>query len=71
MEVEKLSKDDWTPLHLGCSQGHLDIVKLLITIGKANINMMAGMHGTPLHVAVKSDRVQIVSYLLMHKADTE
>ena len=66
-----MSPDDWTPLHLACSQGNLDIVKLLIMITKVNINLIAGKNGTPLHCATKSGKVKVVSYLLLHKADTE
>jgi len=69
--LNKISADNWTPLHLACSQGHLETVKILIGLGNANVNMLAGEHGTPLHCAARAGKVQIVSYLLLHKADTE
>jgi ankyrin repeat protein len=67
----KIAKDDWMPLHLACSQGHIEAVKLLITVGNADVNVLVGRHGSPLHSAARAGRVQVVSYLLMHKADTE
>ncbi len=69
--ADKMSADSWTPLHLACSQGHLEIVKILLTLGGAKVNILAGEHGTPLHCAARAGKVQIVSYLLLHKADTE
>ena len=71
MNPNKIAKDDWMPLHLACSQGHIEAVKLLITVGKADVNALAGTRGSPLHSAARTGKVQIVSYLLMHKADTE
>ena len=71
VEVSKMSADGWTPLHLACSQGHLQVVKILITLGNGDVNSVAEEHGTPLHCAARAGKVQIVSYLLLHKADTE
>lgn len=59
------------PLHLACSQGHIEVVKLLITLGKADVNALAGKRGSPLHSAARAGKIQIVSYLLIHKANTE
>lgn len=66
-----MSLDYWTPLHLACSQGHLECAKLLVNVGEVNINELAGVHGTPLYTAARAGKVQIVSYLLLNKANTE
>ena len=70
VNVNQMSIDYWTPLHLACSQGHLETVKILINAG-STINVVAGEHGTPLHCAARAGKIQITSYLLLHKADTE
>lgn len=58
-------------MHLACSQGHLESVKIILKIGNADINMIVKEHGTPLHCASKGGKVQIVSYLLLQKARIE
>lgn len=68
---DKVCDDHWTPLHLACNQGHIEIVKLLVTVGKVNVNLLVEKHGTPLHCAARAGKVQVASYLLMHKANTE
>lgn len=52
-----------TALHLACSNGHLDTVKLLINHG-ASVNVLDSFHQTPLHNAIHFKSVDIV-YLSM------
>jgi hypothetical protein len=58
-------------LHLACSQGHIEIVKALVAVGNADVNISAGDNRTPLHCAAREGKVKIVTYLLMHKANPE
>ncbi len=71
MDVNVLSEDYWTPLHIACEQGHVSVVATIVAHGKADLNMLAGVHGTPLHCAVVRDRVPVVSYLLLQHVDTQ
>ena len=53
------------PLHLAVQAGHIDCIKALVEIGKANINIEDGCSGkTPLHYAVEKDQLAIVGYLI-------
>ncbi len=49
----------------------MEVVKILVTVGNANINLSTPTRGTPLHCAAREGKAQIVAYLLMHKADPE
>ena len=43
--------DRETPLHCACRGGHLDVVRMLISEFKADMNIVNGFNNTPLHVA--------------------
>ena len=43
--------DRETPLHCACRGGHLDMVRMLISEFKADMNIVNGFNNTPLHVA--------------------
>ena len=45
------NSDGRTPLHMACSMGHLDTVKLLVSRG-ASVHVKDNFHHTPLHNAV-------------------
>lgn len=58
-----------TLLHVACLRGHLRIVKLLVQNHVAiNVKTIRG-HFTPLHCAVFSQKVDLVSYLLTLNVD--
>ena len=63
--------NNWAPLHLACSQGYIEVVKVLVVSGKANLNLLLHERGTPLHCACNAGKVGIVSYLLNQKVDYE
>ena len=58
----------YTPLHEAVSNGHLDIVKLLLRYD-ADINSSANGGFTPLHLAASSGHVNCVRVLLDNGAD--
>jgi len=61
-------EDGQTALHMACKEGHLDIVKALVTRG--GFPNFQDNHGqTPLHVSASLGNVPIVTYLLEREAD--
>lgn len=48
-----VKKDDgYSPLHLACLNGHLDVVVVLIETGNADIELMNDRQQTPLHLTI-------------------
>ncbi|MCK4935754.1 MAG: ankyrin repeat domain-containing protein [Elusimicrobiales bacterium] len=58
----------FTPLHIACFKGHLEIVKLLLENGAA-INAKDEKNPTPLHVASIQGHTKIAKLLIENKAD--
>lgn len=57
-----------TCLHIACSRGYLDIVKLLLEYG-ANPNIRDCVSNLPIHLAIISSHVPVVTLLLEAGAD--
>jgi len=57
-----------TPLHLASGNGHLEVVKFLVSQG-ANVNALNDAGNTPLHWAALLGELQVVEYLLSQGAD--
>jgi len=56
----------FTALQLAVRGGHLSCVKLLVTLGHADVNEGDGQTGrTALHHAVLTDNLAVVGYLLL------
>lgn len=47
-----------TALHLACKKGHVEIVKLLISLG-ANVDVKDSQHRSPLFYAIMSESLVI------------
>lgn len=67
--IEKLSKINYTPLHVAASDGREKYVKSLVA-NQANINAQIPTGATPLHIAVSIENKEIVQYLLEAGAET-
>lgn len=70
-ELARRNGEGFTPLHMAASNGHGDVVELLIPLMKeADI---AGENGawTPLHLALKSGSFKSVEVLLEHLSDDQ
>jgi ankyrin repeat protein len=53
-----------TPLYVAAQQGHLAVVKYLITQGKAAVNQACQDGATPLYVAARKGYLEVVRYLI-------
>jgi len=67
--VDKKDEEGMTALHWAVDRGHEDLVKLLLTEFKANINAQDGDGSTPLHYAAMCEHLPLISALLQHGAD--
>ena len=67
--INGLTNDGYTPLHLACTKGHINIVRILLFLKEIDVNVNHDKDGTPLHIACKKNDMQIVSILVSFKAD--
>lgn len=58
----------YTPLHVACSRGHLEISRILLQFG-ANHSETALSGIRPLHEAIENGHVEIVRLLISFGAD--
>lgn len=58
----------YTPLHIACHQGHINMVRLLIEHG-AEVNPVTSAGYTPLHQAAQQGHVLVINLLLKNKAN--
>ncbi len=57
------------PLHLAVRVQSSEIIELLLTCDKTQIDIYSSLHGTPLHEACRGDSVKIVQQLLLNNSD--
>ena len=67
--INGLTNDGYTPLHLACIKGHINIVRILLFLKEIDVNIVNKNDGTALHIACKKNNMQIVSILVSFKAD--
>lgn len=70
-DVNAKDDNESTPLHIAAIEGHLQIVKLLLSRGGADIEASDDNKQTALHHAVVSSSVEVVKELMDRKANTD
>ena len=65
LNVNKGDDESWTPLHHAAASGQLELVCTLLRLGgRESMTKVAGIYGTPLHLAIAIGHKDIVSLLL-------
>jgi ankyrin repeat protein len=61
----------YSALHLACQQGHIDVVRFLVTNDEVHVDMEAALAGgdTPMMAAVRYGHYQIADVLIRSGAD--
>jgi len=54
----------WTPFFIACEKGHIEVVKLLVSNQKVDINYANNGRETSLNIACKRGHIEIVKLLL-------
>lgn len=63
VEIDVLSPEGWTPLHIACAEGNLAMVECLVKLG-AKVDLVTKKGATPLHIAIRFDHFGVVEFLL-------
>lgn len=61
--VDEGNQDKRTPLHLAASNGHLSMVKHLVIVHGANVNVVDRHNGTPISDAVRGKHEEVARFL--------
>ena len=62
--VNLVSLDGWSPLHISAFKGNIKIISLLLNCKKTNYNLLLPKIGTALHCACKNNNFKTVALLL-------
>ncbi|KAB0795416.1 hypothetical protein PPYR_12255 [Photinus pyralis] len=62
-------RNEWTPLHFASYYGHLDVVDLLLSTTKENVNYVEKKGRTPLMLAAEKGYTEVLELLLQNEAD--
>ncbi|XP_034624655.1 ankyrin repeat domain-containing protein 36C-like isoform X12 [Trachemys scripta elegans] len=67
-DINQLDKENRTPLHLACANGHLDVVTYLVD-NKCKLNLCDNNNRSPLMKAVQCQQEKCATMLLEHGAE--
>ncbi|XP_061106944.1 ankyrin repeat domain-containing protein 26 isoform X5 [Conger conger] len=67
-DLSQLDKENRTPLHIACANGHVELVQFLVE-SKAKLNLCDNQNRSPLMKAVQCQQERCVITLLEHNAD--
>ena len=59
-----------TPLAIACYNGDMEMAEFLMQRG-AQIDLMSGIYGNPLHAAIESNNLQLLKFILEMNANVE
>ena len=70
VDPNKLTEENMmSALHIAVQLKSSEVIELLLTCEKTEIDVMSPIHGTPLHLACRGGSVKIVQQLLLNNAD--
>lgn len=64
-DVNTVSVELWTPMHVAALAGQVDAVEFLYSRG-ASVNLESADGSLPLHLAVRNEHVEVVKFLVEH-----
>ncbi|XP_019644336.1 PREDICTED: protein phosphatase 1 regulatory subunit 12A-like isoform X2 [Branchiostoma belcheri] len=68
--VSQMDERGWTPLHVACANGRLEVVKVLHAMG-CPINSRSADSQTPLHLAAMNGHPECCKWLLANRASLD
>ena len=64
VDVNKQEKDGWTPLHIACATGNIEIVKYMLQDQRVDVNQPNNNNVTPIWIASDNNYTQVVQAIL-------
>jgi ankyrin repeat protein len=70
-DINHRGLDNWTPLHFAANEGHIEVVKELLSHPDIEREPISSINRTPLHLAAMRGHTNIVRMLIECKAKPE